>query len=65
MVAGEEHLAGQNAVDVGPVQRHGGRILAVHADAQDVADSTSGLALHRLQRELLHQNFQHCDKLVQ
>ena len=65
MVAGEKHLVGQDPVDPGPVQRDGRRVPELHPDAQDPEDPVAGLAVHRLQRRLLHQNVQHCDKPVQ
>ena len=57
MVAGEEHLAGQDALDVGPVQHHGRRPHPLHANAQDTPHPAARPEVHRQQRGLLDQDF--------
>ena len=50
MVAREEHLVGQDPVDVGPLQFDGGRPGTLHTDAQDAEDPIAGPEIHGLQR---------------
>ena len=58
VVAGPEHLAGQDPVDAGPIQHHSRRRHPLHPHAQDPQGAAPRPQIHRLQRRLLNQDIQ-------